>query len=170
MLFKYIQLCLDLERINYGVPKRGGRGKIISTTKVKVSKDIYRKWDLEELKKSSFSEWYNDGEHRLLFYEGGFKYSGRPQYHSLVKKFNVFIEYMNGDKSPYEKEMDLCEKIIKEYQKERFERLQRTDSMSGKPLNREVLDYKRIVKGDIKDCEQMILSICEGRFSKRNIF
>ena len=43
----------------------------------------------------------------------GFKYSGRPQFHSLVKKFNVFIEYMNGDKSFYEKEMYLCEKKIK---------------------------------------------------------
>jgi hypothetical protein len=47
-----------LEEIKYSVPKRGGRGKIISTTKVQVSKPIYRKWDLEELKKSSFSEWY----------------------------------------------------------------------------------------------------------------
>ena len=46
MWFKYLQLCLDLERINYGVPKRGGRGKIISTTKVKVSKSIYRKLSL----------------------------------------------------------------------------------------------------------------------------
>ena len=52
MWFKYLQLCLDLERINYGVPKRGGRGKIISPTKVKVSKSIYRKWDLDKVKKN----------------------------------------------------------------------------------------------------------------------
>ena len=40
--FHYLKLCLNLEEINYSVPKRGGRGKIISTTKVKVSKSIYR--------------------------------------------------------------------------------------------------------------------------------
>ena len=65
MWFKYLLLCLDLERINYGVPKRGGRGKIISTTKVEVSKDIYKDWDLEKVKKSSFSEWYDySGPHK----------------------------------------------------------------------------------------------------------
>ena len=90
--FKYLQLCLDLERINYGVPKRGGRGKIISTTKVKVSKDIYKDWDLEKVKKSSFREWY-DEDKQLLFYEGGFKYSRGSQYHPLVRRFNVFILY-----------------------------------------------------------------------------
>ena len=26
MWFKYLQLCLDLESINYSIPKRGGRG------------------------------------------------------------------------------------------------------------------------------------------------
>ena len=47
MWFKYLQLCLDLESIDYSIPKRGGRGKTISSTKVKGSKDIYRNWDLE---------------------------------------------------------------------------------------------------------------------------
>ena len=50
MWFNYLQLCLDLESINHSVPKRGGRGKIISTTKVKVSKSIYKDWDLEKVK------------------------------------------------------------------------------------------------------------------------
>ena len=54
MWINYLQLCINLEEINYSVPKRGGRGKVISTTKVKVSKSIYRKWDLVNLKKSSF--------------------------------------------------------------------------------------------------------------------
>ena len=161
-----------MESIGHVFEKKGGGGKIIQGKGklVRVSWDIYAGWDLENLSGMKFNEWYYEDNKCDLFSEGGFKYSGRPQYHSLVKKFNVFIEYMNGDKSSYEKEMDICEKIIKEYQKERFERLQRTDSKTGKPLNREVLDYKRIVKGDIKDCEQMILSICEGRFPKRNIF
>ena len=69
MWFKYLQLCLDLESINYSIPKRGGRGKTISSTKVEVSKDIYRDWDLEKVKKSSFREWYYD-KHKLLFYDG----------------------------------------------------------------------------------------------------
>ena len=43
MWFNYLQLCLNLEEINYSVPKRGGRGKIISTTNVKVSKSITHK-------------------------------------------------------------------------------------------------------------------------------
>ena len=90
MWFKYLQLCLDLERINYGVPKRGGRGKIISTTKVKVSKSIYRKWDLEKVKKSSFREWY-DEDKQLLFYEGGFQFTKGTQYHPLVKRFNLSL-------------------------------------------------------------------------------
>ena len=94
MWFKYLQLCLDLESINYSIPKRGGRGKIISSTKVKVSKDIYRDWDLEKVKKSSFREWY-DEDKQLLFYEGGFQYSKGTQYHPLVKRFNVFILYTN---------------------------------------------------------------------------
>ena len=85
MWFNYLQLCLDLESINHSVPKRGGRGKIISTTKVKVSKSIYKDWDLEKVKKSSFSEWYKDKEHRLLFYDGGFRHTRGTQYHPLVK-------------------------------------------------------------------------------------
>ena len=95
MWFKYLQLCLDLESIDYSIPKRGGRGKTISSTKVKVSKSIYRKWDLVNLKKSSFRDWYKDEEHRLLFYEGGFRYTRGTQYHPLVKRFNVFILYHN---------------------------------------------------------------------------
>ena len=81
MWFNYLQLCINLEEIKYSVPKRGGRGKIISTTKVKVSKSIYRKWDIEKQKKSSFSEWYKDKGHRLLFYEGGFD---TPEGHNII--------------------------------------------------------------------------------------
>ena len=102
MWFKYLQLCLDLESIDYSIPKRGGRGKTISSTKVEVSKDIYKDWDLEKVKKSSFSEWYDSGK-QLLFYKGGFQYSKGTQYQPLVKRFNVFIQYTNmmNDKNFY---------------------------------------------------------------------
>ena len=183
--FHYLQLCLNLEEIKYSVPKRGGRGKIISTTKVKVSKDIYRKWDLEELKKSSFREWYNDEEHRLLFYEGGFKYSRGSQYHPLVKRYNVFILYHNmmNDKTLYlkgnqTKGMMVSEKIVEEIeklggQKERYELLDRKDYDAVEKVKggtkkknvRELSNQKRVLK-DVVGCENTILAICEGRFPK----
>ena len=94
MWFNYLQLCINLEEIKHSIPKRDGRGKIISSTKVKVSKDIYKDWDLEKVKKSSFREWY-DEDKQLLFYEGGFRYTRGSQYHPLVKRFNVFILYHN---------------------------------------------------------------------------
>ena len=120
MWFNYLQLCINLEEIKHSVPKRGGRGKIISSTKVKVSKSIYRKWDLEKVKNSSFREWY-DEDKQLLFYEGGFQFTKGTQYQPLVKRFNVFIDYtnmMNGDfvddtGGTMEKGMRVSELIIK---------------------------------------------------------
>ena len=182
MWFKYLQLCLDLESINHSIPKRGGRGKIISTTEVKVSKDIYRKWDLEELKKSSFSEWYKGGEHRLLFYEGGFRHTRGAQYHSLVKRLNVFILYhnmMNGDyKDERTKGVVVSEKIVEEIeklggQKERYELLDRKDYDEDKKVKdgtqkvnvRKLSSQKRVLK-DVVGCENTILAVCEGRFPK----
>ena len=167
--FHYLQLCLNLEEIKYSVPKRGGRGKIISTTKVEVSKDIYKDWDLEKVKKSSFSEWYKGGEHRLLFYEGGFKYSRGSQYHPLVKRFNVFILYtnmMNGDfvddtGGIMEKGMRVSELIMEDLQKYRYELLDRGTAYDV----RGTTTQKRVLK-DVVDCENSILAVCEGRFPK----
>ena len=181
MWFNYLQLCLDLERINYGVPKRGGRGKIISTTKVRVSKSIYRKWDLEEVKKSSFREWY-DEDKQLLFYKGGFQYTRGSQYHSLVKRFNVFIQYTNmmNDKNFYlkgddSKGMKVSEKIVEDLQKERYDLLDRKDfdklkdtshdRMKIKENMRKLSNQKRVMK-DVVDCENTILAVCQGRFPK----
>ena len=168
MWFKYLQLCLDLERINYGVPKRGGRGKIISTTKVKVSKSIYRKWDLEKVKKSSFREWY-DEDKQLLFYEGGFQFTRGTQYHPLVKRFNVFIQYtnmMNGDfvddtGGTMEKGMRVSELIMEDLQKERYELLERGTAYDWGGTS----PQKRVME-DVVGCENTILAVCEGRFPK----
>jgi len=170
MWFNYLQLCLDLESINHSVPKRGGRGKIISTTKVKVSKSIYRKWDLEKVKKSSFREWY-DGGKQLLFYDGGFQYSKGTQYQPLVKRFNVFIDYtnmMNGDfvddtGGTMEKGMRVSELIMEDLQitKVRYELLDRGTGYD----DRGTTPQKRVLK-DVVDCENSILAVCEGRFPK----
>ena len=173
MWFKYLQLCLDLERIDFGIDKMGGRGKIISTTKVKVSKSIYRKWDLEKVKKSSFREWYKDKEHRLLFYEGGFRYTRGSQYHPLVKRYNVFILYTNmmNDKTLYfkgnqTKGMMVSEKIVEDLQKERYELIGRDDSRYGVGTGTTPSSVQKRVLKDVVDCENTILAVCQGRFPK----
>jgi len=173
MWFNYLQLCLNLEEINYSVPKRGGRGKIISTTKVKVSKSIYKKWDLEELKKSSFREWYKDKEHRLLFYEGGFRYTRGTQYHPLVKRFNVFILYhnmMNGDfiddtGGTMTKGMRVSELIMEDLQK-RYELIERDDIRYGQGTDTTPSSVQKRVLKDVVECGNTILAVCEGSFPK----
>ena len=169
MWFNYLQLCLDLESIDYSIPKRGGRGKTISSTKVEVSKDIYKDWDLEKVKKSSFSEWYYNPKHQSLFTDGGFKYSRGSQYHPLVKRFNVFILYtnmMNGDfvddtGGTMEKGMRVSELIMEDLQKYRYELLDRGTGYD----DRGTTPQKRVLK-DVVDCENSILAVCEGRFPK----
>ena len=172
MWFKYLQLCINLEEINYSIPKRGGRGKTISSTKVKVSKPIYRDWDLEKVKKSSFREWY-DIEKQKLFYDGGFQFTKGTQYHSLVRRFNVFILYTNMMNEEWvdptggnrEKGMGVSELIVEDLQKEeggqkgRYELVER--GSWGTPMSVQ----KRVMK-DVVDCENTILAVCEGRFPK----
>ena len=180
MWFYYLQLCLDLERIGYEAPKRGGRGKIISTTKVKVSRTIYRDWDLEELKDLRFSEWYKEDKHRLLFTEGGFRFTRGTQYHPLVKRFNVFILYHNMmndknlDPKGYEsKGTMISDKIVEELQKKRYDLLDRKDydkeekiRWGKRKINVRIISSQKRVMKDIVDCENTILAVCEGRFPK----
>jgi hypothetical protein len=103
---------------------------------VKVSKTIYKKWDLDEVSNMTFGEWYKDEKHRLLFTKGGFKYSRGSQYHSLVKRYNVFIEYYNmmntsygddGDGGRMTKKMKICEDIVEKFQKERYDQIKRKE-------------------------------------------
>lgn len=56
--FHYLKLCLNLEELNYYVEKKGGRGKVVAKTKVKVKKTIYKKWGLNDLYTITFSKWY----------------------------------------------------------------------------------------------------------------
>ena len=91
--------------------------------------DVYntKKWDLNRLSEKSFREWYDGEGHRNLFTEGKFKHSKGSQYHSLVKRYNVFIEFLNRRTRDYDKDMQLCEDIMKKYQKERFDQIKRDD-------------------------------------------
>ena len=156
-----MKLCLELESIVHIFEKRVGGGKVIlgEGKLVKVNRDVYVGWNLENLRGMKFNDSYYGDNKRDLFNEGGFKYSGRPQYHSLVKKYNVFIRYFNGKTGDYDKDMDLFKRIIKVYEKERFEQLKRNDSRSQvkSPFN-------KLIDKDVKDCERIILSVCEGRF------
>ena len=161
--FHFLKLCLELESIGHIFEKRVGGGKVIlgEGKLVKVNRDEYVGWDLDNLMSMKFNEWFYGNNKCDLFNEDGFKYSGRPQYHSLVKKFNVFIRYFNGKTGDYDKDMNLCERIIKVYEKERFEQLKRNDSRSqGKS------PFNKLIDKDVKDCERIILSVCEGRFLK----
>ena len=161
--FHFLKLCLELESIGHIFEKRVGGGKVIlgEGKLVKVNRDEYVGWDLDNLMSMKFNEWFYGNNKCDLFNEDGFKYTGRPQYHSLVKKFNVFIRYFNGKTSDYDKNMILCERIIRVYEKERFEQLKRNDSRSqGKS------PFNKLIDKDMKDCERIILSVCEGRFPK----
>ena len=161
--FHFLKLCLELESIGHIFEKRDGGGKVIvgEGKFVKVNRDEYVGWDLDNLMSMKFNEWFYGNNKCDLFNEDGFKYSGRPQYHSLVKKFNVFIRYFNGKTGDYDKDMDLCERIIKVYEKERFEQLKRDDSRS-----QDKSPFKKLIEKDVKDCERIIFSVCEGRFPK----
>ena len=161
--FHFLKLCLELESIGHIFEKRVGGGKVIlgEGKLVKVNRDEYVGWDLDNLMSMKFNEWFYGNNKCDLFNEDGFKYSGRPQYHSLVKKFNVFIRYFNGMTGDYDKDMNLCERIIRVYEKERFEQVKRNDSRSqGKS------PFNKLIDKNVKDCERIILSVCEGRFPK----
>ena len=161
--FHFLKLCLELESIGHIFEKRVGGGKVIlgEGKLVKVNRDEYVGWDLDNLMSMKFNEWFYGNNKCDLFNEDGFKYSGRPQYHSLVKKFNVFIRYFNGKTGDYDKDMNLCERIIRVYEKERFEQVKSNDSrIQGKS------PFNKLIDKDVKDCERIILSVCEGRFPK----
>ena len=66
-----------------------------------------------------------------------------------------------GKTSDYDKNMNLCERIIRVYEKERFEQLKRNDSRSQSKS-----PFNKLIDKDVKDCERIILSVCEGRFPK----
>ena len=165
MWFNYLKLCLNLEEINYSVKKKGARGKVLAKTEVKVNKHIYKNWDLNDLYGMNFSEWYKDPKHKKLFTEGVFKPQRSARYHSLVKRYNVFIEYYNGmnrkfrGRGDISQEMQVCSDIIEKYQKERFDQLKKNVESGKSMLN-------DLVKKDVKLCEREILSCCQGEFPK----
>ena len=139
---------------------------------MKVSKDIYRDWDLEKVKKSSFREWY-DEDKQLLFYEGGYRYTRGTQYQPLVKRFNVFIDYTNMMNEDFvddtggrlDKGMRVSKKIMEDLQKYRYELLDRGTGYGDVLDDRGTTPQKRVLN-DVVDCENSILAVCQGKFPK----
>ena len=165
MWFNYLKLCLNLEEIKYSVEKKGAKGKVLGETGVKVNKKIYKDWDLKDLSNMNFKKWYKDPKHQKLFTEGSFKPQRGARYHSLVKRYNVFIEYYNGMNKEFRgrgdisQEMQVCADIIEKYQKERFDQLKKNVDSNKSMLN-------DLVKKDVKICGKEILSCCQGEFPK----
>jgi len=165
MWFNYLKLCLNLEEINYSVKKKGARGKVLGETGVKVNRKIYKDWDLNDLYTMNFKKWYKDPKHQKLFTEGGFKPHRGARYHSLVKRYNVFIEYYNGmnrefnGRGDISQEMQVCSDIIEKYQKVRYDQLKKNVESGKSMLN-------DLVKKDVKICGKEILSCCQGEFPK----
>ena len=165
MWFNYLKLCLNLEEINYSVENKGAKGEVLSETAVKVNRKIYKDWDLNVLYTMNFKKWYKDPKHKNLFTEGGFKPQGGARHHSLVKRYNVFIEYYNGikrefyDRGDISQEMKVCSDIIEKYQKVRFDQVKK-DIDSNKST------YTELVKKDVKLCGKEILYCCQGEFPK----
>ena len=168
MWFNYLKLCLNLEEINYSVKKKGAKGKVLGETGVKVNRKIYKDWDLNDLYTMNFKKWYKDPKHKNLFTEGRFKPLRGARYHSLVKRYNVFIEYYNrmesdygddGEGGRYSKETVVCSDIIEKYQKKRFDQLKKNTG-SG------ITTFTDLVNKDVKICGKEILSCCQGEFPK----
>ena len=82
-------------------------------------------------------------------------------YKHLVRKFNVFIEYQNRMESfeytrgDMTKIMKVSEDILELYQKERYDK----EKFGSR-------QYDSVVRSDVKNCENIILAVCEGRFPK----
>ena len=186
MWFNYLKLCLNLEEINYSVEKNGAKGKVLGETGVKVNRKIYKDWDLNDLYTMNFKKWYKDPKHKNLFTEGGFKPQSGARYYSLVKRYNVFIEYYNRMESDYcddredgrySKENVVCSDIFQKYQKKKFDQLKKKDPQmnvkdlmkDGKLVGKEY-QYKNkvntLIKKDVKICGREILSCCQGEFPK----
>ena len=165
MWFNYLKLCLNLEEINYSVEKKGAKGEVLGETGVKVNKKIYKDWGLKDLNTMNFKKWYKDPKHQKLFTEGVFKPQSRARYHSLVKRYNVFIEYYNGmnrefnGRGDISKEMRVCSDIIEKYQKVRYDQLKKNIESGKSMLN-------DLIKKDVKLCGKEILYCCQGEFPK----
>ena len=162
--FNYLRLCMNLEEVGYVIKRKWKRGSqppvYEELTKVEVNKEIYKDWSLDSLYEMKFHEWYSHEPNFNLFSDGRFEVTGRPKYEVLVRRFNVFIDYHNGmsnfqySQGDMTKRMKVSENILKIHHSNRFEEITRSKS------------FESIVRNDVRNCEKIILSVCEGRFPR----
>ena len=155
---------MNLEEIGYVIKRKWKRGSqppvYEELTKVEVNKEIYKDWSLDSLYQMKFHEWYSHEPNFNLFSDGRFEVTGRPKYEVLVRRFNIFIDYHNGmsnfrcTQGDMIKKMKISEEILNIHQSERFEEITRSKS------------FESIVRNDVRNCEKIILSVCEGRFPR----
>ena len=69
--------------------------------------------------------------------------------------------YLKGNQT---KRMVVCEKIVEDLQKERYELIERDDIRYGKGTNTTPSSVQKRVLKDVVDCENTILAVCQGRF------
>ena len=160
--FNYLRLCMNLEKIGYVVKrkwKRGSKPPIYEEfIKVEVNREIYKDWSLDSLYDLKFHEWYSNEKNFNLFSGECFKVTGRPKYEVLVRRFNIFIDYHNGmsnfhyTQGDMIKKMKISEEILNIHQSEKFRETTKSKS------------YKSFVRNDVRKCENIILSVCDGRF------
>jgi hypothetical protein len=199
--FHYLKLCLNLEDMKYDVVKVGRGGKRLGKDgkdlkkRVKVNRKIYKSWDLDEVRSNiikdkkgndketnTFSKWYENPKHQKLFADGRFTYSRGSQYHSLLKRFSVFIEYHNKMNSDYDdedslissgrnlKKLQLCEDIIMKLKttKVRYEQVE-GDRKNPTKTKGNRKSFQSLVLNDINLCEDTILAVCGGSFPKPSV-
>ena len=85
----------------------------------------------------------------------------------------------DGDGGRNKKVVIVCEKIFEELQKERFDELKREDPRmyvsDNKKDGKLEKDYQyrsqgiTLVKKNVKDCENILLSVCQGSFPKPSV-
>ena len=86
------------------------------------------------------------------------QYSGRPQYDSLAKAYNVYVRYLNGQqllKSLGRTEFGY--RGVTQWEAIRYVRVRRD-------TNKRMSDYGKVFWKDVKAAEALILSVCEGKF------
>ena len=156
MWYHFLRLALELEQLEQCISVRSGRGVTLSNKQIRVSRELYEGWDLVGILEKPFYLWCSK-EVRSIAREK-LQYSGRPQYDSLAKAYNVYVRYLNGQqllKSLGRTEFGY--RVVTQWEAIRYVRVRRD-------TNKRMSDYGKVFWKDVKAAEALILSVCEGKF------
>ena len=156
MWYHFLRLALELERLEHCISVRSGRGVTLSNKRIRISRELYEGWDLNGILEKPFHQWCSR-EVRAIAREK-LKYSGKPQYDSLAKAYNVYVRYLSGQellKSLGRTEFGY--RMVTQWEAARYVRVRRD-------TNKRMSDYGKVFWKDVKAAESVILSVCEGKF------